>query len=77
MDYYGIFNVQNVTIHSYACVLYTLRSVDTPTASQHNTFDSENSQSLLGLLAGFEFGSLMLLSLESDALPIEPPGHPG
>ena len=43
--------------HFYACVQYTHGSwAGTPTASQHNLFDSE----ILVLLTGFELGSLML-----------------
>ena len=58
--------------HSYACV-YTW-GLGTPTASQHNIFDSEKlSQICIVLLT--QSSNLGSLDLESDALPIEPPHH--
>ena len=61
--------------HSYACV--HTRGSGTPTASQHNIFDSEtlSVQFFLVLLtqAGFE---PPVPDLEPDALPTEPPLHP-
>ena len=61
--------------HSYACV-YT-RGWGTPTASQHNIFDSEKL-SILCVCSGrgSNLGSWNPLDLEADALPIESPRHP-
>ena len=56
--------------HSYACIIYT-RWLGTPTASQHNIFDSETLVFLV-LLTGVELGSW---NVKSDVLPTEPPRH--
>ena len=46
----------------------------TPTASQHNIFDSKKTYNFV-LFSGRD-SNLSPLDLESDALPIEPPRHP-
>ena len=51
-------------------ILYAHGGLSTPTASQHNVFDSEKLKIFLCSWRGSNIGSL---DLESDALPIESP----
>ena len=60
--------------HFYVCV-YT-QGLGTPTASQHNIFDSGKLSHIFLLLpTGFKLGSMISYNLESDTLPIESPVH--
>ena len=52
---------------------YTHGALGTPTASQHNIFDSEKPKKILCCRRDLNLGPL---DLKSDALPIEPPRHP-
>ena len=61
--------------HSYTCV-YT-REFGTPTANQHNIFDSEKIALFFSRVPDTDGSSnLGSLNLESDALTTEPPRHP-
>ena len=49
---------------------------DTPTASQHNIFDSEKFNLFFLVLLTRRDSNLSPMDLESNALRIEPPRHP-
>ena len=70
------------TAGSLACVrdhsdarVYTQGGLGTPTASQHNLFESDKHSDNL-FLCSWRRWNLGPLDHESDALPIKPPRHP-
>ena len=66
-------------ICAYVIILmrvYTHGGLGTPTASQHNILDSEKTFTNV-FLCSWRGSNLGSLDLESDALPTEPPRHPG